>query len=172
MITTDRIIVIAGAIVAFLLQVILAPHIAVFSTVPNFMAAYCLAMAVARPGSAGLLMPFIMGLLYDLASGGPVGAMAFSLTAFSALGSWVFPRVNNDTAFMAVVVLAVSVFLTELAYGLLFLLSGYSAGVLEAFAYRVLPCFIYNFVIALVVYLVAMRLLNRDPVMQSEIKQL
>lgn len=170
--TTDRITTIIGAVAAFLLQVLLAPHIAVFPAVPDFMAAYCLAVVIARSGAGVPALPFVMGLAYDLVSGGPVGAMAFSLTAVSALGAWMHRRADNDTAFMAIAVLAASVLLVELAYGLFFLLFGYAAGFADALAYRILPCFLYDLALALVLYLVAVRFLNRDTVLRSEIKQL
>ena len=172
MITTDRIVIAVGALAAFLLQVLIAPHIAILSAMPNFMVAFSLAIAIARKEGVSPILPFAMGLLFDLLSGGPVGAMAFSLTAASALGSWIYRRTGNDTLFMAIAVLAASVFVLELLYGLLILLFGFAAGFFEAFVYRMLPCFIYDFIVTLIAYLVVVRFLNRDVPLQSEIKQL
>lgn len=169
---TDRIAAVVGAFVAFLLQVFLAPHIAIAGIVPNFMAAYCLAIAVARGRLAGLLLPFVVGLVFDLLSGGPVGAMAFSLTAVSAFGSWLVRRANNDTSFMGALVLALSVLVLEVIFGLFYLLFGYSAGFFEALAYRMLPCFLYDFLIALAVFMVGLRFFGRGAVVRSEITQL
>ena len=168
----DRIIVVVGAVVAVLLQAFVAPHIAIGYAVPNVLAAYCLAIAVVRADSAGPVLPFVLGLVYDLMSGGPVGAMAFTLTAVSTLASWLFQRANNDTVFMAIAVLFASVLLVELAYGVFYLLFGYAAGFFEAFAYRIVPCFVYDAVLALVLYLLASRFLRREAPLQSEIRQL
>ena len=41
-----------GALVAVVLQVAVAPNIALFGAVPNFILAYCLVIAIARPQSA------------------------------------------------------------------------------------------------------------------------
>ena len=172
MITAERMVAIAGAVVAVVLQVLLAPHIIVGFAAPNFAAAFCLALAIARPDGVSPVLPFVLGLLYDLLSGGPVGGMAFVLTAFSALTAWVFRRVNNDTLFMALSVLAASVLLVELSYGILYLLLGYAANVVEAFVYRVLPCFVYDAVLALISYLVIGRLAARSVPSQPEITQL
>lgn len=168
----ERIVIVVVAIVATLLQVLLAPHIAIGYAVPNFMAMFCLVVAIVRSDIVGPVLPFVMGLLFDLLSGGPVGGMAFSLTAICALGSWFFQRANNDTLFMALVVLVVSVLLIDMLYGGLFLMFGYAAGVLEAFVYRVLPCFIYDAVLAIVLYLIVTRFLSKQAPYTSEIRHL
>ena len=170
--TDDRFVVGVGAFLSLLLQVLLAPHIAIGFGVPNFIATFCLAMAVARQDASGPVLTFVMGLLYDLLSGGPIGAMAFSLTLVGALASSVFRRTNNDTVFMAIAVLVGAVFLTELAYGILYLLFGSAMGFAEALAFRVLPCFLYDIVIALVFYFVLTRLVGQKAPSHSEIKQL
>ena len=168
----NRIVVVAGALIAFLLQVLLAPHIAIGFGLPNFMVAFCLAIAVARQDLTGPVLTFLMGLLYDLLSGGPVGGMAFSLTLAGALASSTFRRANNDTTFMAVAVLVGAVFVAELVYGLLFLLFGYAIGFGEALAFRILPCFLYDFVIALAFYFILTRILVQGAPSRSEIRQL
>ena len=161
-----------AAVVAVLLQVLLAPHMAIGHALPNLILVCCLVTSLARPLQSGPVLPFILGLVFDLVSGGPVGAMAFSLVAASSFEAWLFERVNNDTAFMAISVLAFGVMLAELLYGLVFLLFGYAAGVLDAFVYRILPCFLYDFVLSLLAYLVLARLLSGGESPNTEIKQL
>ena len=172
MITVERMIIVVGAIFAALLQAFLAPNIAIGYAVPNFAVAFCLAVAIARADIFGPVLPFVLGLVYDLMSGGPVGAMAFSLTAFSMLAAWLFQRANNDTVFMAIAVLLLGVVLVELTYGMFYLLFGYAAGFFEALVYRILPCFVYDAVLALLLYLVLARFLRREAPLQSEIRQL
>lgn len=172
MITTERVATVIGALVAVLVQVLVAPHIAVGFAVPNFMAAFALVVAVARSESAGLALPFIVGLAYDLVSGGPVGAMAFAVTAVSSATAWAHRRAGNDTLFMALFVLVVGVLAVEVAYGAFILMLGYSASLLEALAYRVVPCFVYDAIIAVVLYLVLARLMRPEVPFTSEIRQL
>jgi len=172
LITGERIVHGIAAVVAVLLQVLVAPHIAIGFAVPNFILAFCFAFAIVRAEFAGPVMPFVLGLIFDLVSGGPVGAMAFALPLLVTLESWLFERMNNDTLFMVIAVVGICVFLAEFIYGMIFLLFGYTAGFFEAFAYRILPCFIYDFILALLVYAGASRFFTGDTVTRTEIKQL
>ena len=140
MITQERIVTIVGAVLAVLLQIILAPHIGLFGVVPNIIVAYTLVVAVTQPQSFSSVMPFVLGLFFDLFTGGPVGAMAFSLMVFSVV------------AFL--------------------LLFGYPAGLFEAIAYRVFPCFVYDLVIGLLLYPLAKRFLMPTGVPRTELTQL
>lgn len=168
MISTERIIVIVGALVAVLLQVLVAPQIAY----PNFLAAFCLVVALVQPNMFRYVLPFVLGLVYDLVSGGPIGAMAFTLTACCALAIGVFSRTDNDTLFMGFVVLALSVLVLEVLYGVFLLMFGFAANLLDAFAYRMLPCFLFDFVIAAILYPLASRFLTTSVPLRSEITQL
>jgi len=155
--TPDRIAVVVGAVLALFLQATLAPNIAIFSAMPNFIVVFVLIVAVSRPHAFGAALPFVMGLLYDLMTGGPVGVMAFSLTAFSYLIARLFSSLENDTLFMPLVMMALGIILIETSYGLFLLLFGYNAGFFEAFAYRIAPCFVYDLVIAVILYLLTTR---------------
>ena len=172
MIGTDRIASVVAAVLAVVLQVFLAPHISIGYAVPNFVAAACIALAVSRAGALTPAAPFVLGLLYDLISGGPVGAMAFTLTVASTFAGWLFKHTNNDTVFMALVALLAGVFFVEFAYGAFFLLFGYATGFVEAVVYRMLPCLLYDLVLTLVVYFLLVRFVRPDVPLTSEIRQL
>ena len=107
MITRTRIFTLAGAVLVVLLQVLVAPHIALSSCVPNFLVAFAMVLSVTRRRAYGCVLPFVLGLLFDLMSGGPVGAMAFSLTLVSMFASRAFLVLDNDTLFMPVIIMAV-----------------------------------------------------------------
>lgn len=172
MLANPRSLTIVGAVAAVLLQVLVAPHIAIGYGMPNVIAAYCLVVAVVQPGLFRHVLPFAMGLVYDLISGGPVGAMAFSLTAVCAFASWFFRRSGNDTVFMGLASLAVGALLAEFVYGVFFLMFGYSANLLDAFVFRILPCFLYDAVIVFALYPLALRFLSSKAPLRSEITQL
>lgn len=158
----DRAIVIAGAVIAVLLQVVLAPYISIGYAVPDFIAVFALLAAVTRPHSFGAVLPFVLGLAYDLLTGGPLGAMAFSLTAFSFLAARLFAALDNDTLFMPLALLALGLFLVELSYGMFLLLFGYNAGIAGALAYRIAPCFVYDLVLGAALYPLAARFLRQS----------
>ena len=167
-----RIVVIIGALVAVVLQVLVAPHVTLFGAVPNFLLAFSLVTAVIRAGEYNPVLPFVLGLFFDLFTGGPVGAMAFSLTLFSVVAARVFDTMNNDTLFMPALVLGIGTLLVELSYGMFLLLFGYPAGLFEAIAYRVFPCFVYDLVIGLLLYPLAKRFLISAGVQRTELTQL
>ena len=96
----ERIALVVGALIALALQVMLAPVLAIGPAQPNFIAVYCLAAAVARPQSAGPVLPFVMGMAYDLVGGGAVGSLAFLLVLVTVVASRTMGALNNDTLFM------------------------------------------------------------------------
>lgn len=162
MITGERIFIVAGAFVALLLQILVVPHMTLFGgmAMPNVLVIFVMLVAVTRPAQFGPVLPFVLGLLFDLIGGGPVGAMAFSLTVFSMAVSAIILRANNDTAFVALVLLALGLLLVELSYGVFLMLFGYRVDLLAALAYRIVPCFLYDAVVAAVLFPLASRFLQ------------
>lgn len=150
--TRENIAVAVGGAVAVLLQIIVAPNIAVFSAMPNFVLAYVLAVSIARPNASSLVLAFVLGLLYGLIGTGPVGAMAFLLVLASYLFSRAFSVLDNDTLFMPLVILVVSAFAIEALYAAFLIGLGTDVGFVDAFVYRALPCALYDSVAALVLY--------------------
>ena len=148
----EGIVIAVGAVVALLLQIVVAPNIALFSAQPNFLLAYVLVVAIARPLDAGSALPFALGLVCDLLGSGPVGGYAFLFViAFSVL--------DNDTLFMPVTIFVVATFAAEMLYGALLIGLGLSASPVDAFLYRALPCTLYDCVVGLVLYPIIARLL-------------
>lgn len=152
--------VVIGAVIAVVLQVVLAPNVALFSAMPNFIMVYCLLVAIVRPMTAGPVLPFVLGLVSDLVVGTPVGSSALLLVLFCFLASRAFAVLNNDTLLIPVVVLAVASLVLELLMGAFSLSFGVNVDVANAFLYRALPCGLYDCVVALLLYPLAARLLT------------
>ena len=157
---------IAGALIVVLLQVVLAPNIALFGVVPNFIMAYVLVVSIACPDQSGPVFAFVLGLLLDLLGSGPVGAMAFLLTGVSFLAKRIFMLLNNDTLFMPLFIVGASTFAVELLYAVFMMLFGAGVGALDAFVFRALPGFVYSFLVALVLYPIVVRFLAQ-PIQQQ-----
>lgn len=157
--TREHIVVAVGAIVAILLQIVVAPNIAIFAAQPNFLLAYVLAVAIARPLEAGPVLPFVLGLLSDLLGTGPVGAMALLFVLVSFLASRAFAVLDNDTLFMPLTILVVATFAVEMLYGVLLIALGLPVSPVDAFLYRALPCSLYDCVVGLVLYPLVARLM-------------
>ena len=146
-----------GAVIAVLLQITVAPAITLFEAVPNFIVAFCIVRAVATPAASGSVMPLVLGLLFDLMGGGPVGGMAFVLVLVTFLASRLFMALNNDTLFMPVAIMLACIMLVEVMYGLIVVVCGADVPLGEAFLYRTLPCMLYDCVIGLLLYPIAAR---------------
>ena len=153
-VTRDGIAVAVGAVIAVLLQIVVAPNIALFGAMPNFVVAYALLVAIVRPATAGPVMPFVLGLVFDL-----VGAMAFLLVLMTFLAARAFAVLDNDTLFMPLVIFVAATVLVEALYAAFLLALGFDAGALDVFLYRALPCALYDCVIGLVLYPLAARVL-------------
>ena len=97
--------------------------------------------------------------MFDLVSGGPVGAMAFLLVLMTFLAARAFAVLDNDTLFMPLAIFTACALLAELCYGMLLMACGLAANPLEALFTRALPCALYDCAVGLVVYFVMARLL-------------
>lgn len=150
--TRENIVVAIGAVVAVLLQIIVAPNIMLFSSMPDFVVVYVLIVAILRPHSAGPVLPFILGLILDLLGGGPVGAMAFLLVLASFVTSRTFAVLDNGTLFMPLVVFAAATLIVEFLYAVLLVATGVDMSLVDAFVYRVLPCTLFDCVVGFILY--------------------
>lgn len=141
-----------GAVLMVLLQIIVAPGISIGHATPNLLLVYALASALVVPRPANLVLPFLLGLLFDLMGGGPLGTMAFVLLVMCAFVSWVYVRFENDSLFIPLVLLVFGVLFSEILYGVIIVLCGYPTTIGEALLYRSLPCALYNIALALAVF--------------------
>lgn len=155
----DSVAVVVGAAIAIAAQLVVAPNIALFSAMPNFITVFCLLVAIVRPAASGPVLPFAMGLVADLAVGTPVGASSLLLVLVCAIVSRAFLVLNNDTVLVPLVLLAVASLLIELLTGAFMLSLGMQADLGSAFVYRALPCGLYDCVVGLVLYPLAARFL-------------
>lgn len=155
----DSLAVAIGAAIAVLAQIIIAPNITILAAVPNFLAAYALVVAIVRPTNSSLVLAFVLGLIFDLLGSGPVGLMALLLVLATFAASRAFMVLNNDTLFMPLVILVVSMLAIEMLYAVFLIGLGYASSLVDAFLYRALPCALYDCVIALVFYPLALRFL-------------
>ena len=152
------VVVVVGAVIAYVLQIVVAPAITIVSAMPNFIAIFAAIYTVSRARATSYVVPFVLGLIFDFVSGGPVGALAFSLTLSCAIASLLFSALDNDTIFVALVSVVVALLLTEVIYGIFLLAMGYEAGVLQALVYRALPCALYDCVLGCILYPLIVRL--------------
>ena len=157
---------VVGAIIAVALQIVLAPNIALFGIVPNFIMAYALAVAVACVGQTGPVFFFVLGLLFDLLGSGPVGAMAFLLLAAATLAQRAFLLLDNDTLFIPLFLVIASTLAVEVVYALFMLAFGGAVSLFDALLLRALPCTLYSGLIGVALYPICVRFLGQ-PIQQQ-----
>ncbi|MDD7369284.1 MAG: rod shape-determining protein MreD [Berryella intestinalis] len=152
----------AGALVALLLQLLAAPALSIGGAVPNFAIVFVMAYALVRPHRLGPVMPFALGLAFDLVSGAPVGSMAFSLLLISIVVARLFEALDNDAILVPLVLLGGGVLAVELIHALFMLAGGVSASLGDALIHVVVPCAVYEFFLGAATYLVMHRFAPRQ----------
>jgi len=146
-----------GALVAVILQALVAPYITIGYAMLNLIMCYVILMAIIRADKQGYIMPFVLGLCYDLMSSGTVGAMAFICVVLTFVISRIYSMLANDTMLIPVVLITLGCFVGELIYGCLLIVCGLDVSLPEALLYRMLPCGLYDTVVSLVAYVLIVR---------------
>lgn len=159
----ERILVIVGAVVAVLLQVLVAPNISLFSAVPNFLIVYTLLVAMVVPDEEHYVLAFVMGFISDLLGYGPVGALAFLLIIAAFIASRLHAAFANGTVFVPLIAMMATIFVVEVCYALFMLIAGSGLSVGDSFMYRVIPATLYDCVLGLLLYPVMRRLFSASP---------
>lgn len=155
----DTLSLVLGALAAVLLQIVVAPNIAIMGAMPNVIAAYVVIAAIVRPADSVLVLGFVLGIVYDLLGYGPIGAMAFLLTLLAFLATRTFGVLDSESPFMPVAVIVCAMLLLEALYAGFLVALGQVSGFGTALLYRALPCALFDCVVALLLYPLARRLI-------------
>lgn len=140
-----------GAVASVVLQIVLAPNIALGGVVPNLLVIYTLIIAMLVPGTLSLWMAFILGLLSDLIGMGPVGSTSLLLLIACFCVSRVFAAIADGRMSGALVTLVVFALLVNVVYSV-FLVAASQATLLDALMYRALPQTLFECAMGLVAY--------------------
>ncbi len=127
------------ALICGVLQLALAPNIALGNGRANFALVFAAVIALSRGGSQGVVAGFCAGLFFDLSTTGPIGLMAGILTVAShILGSEQRNRMAGDFA-ASVVSFSAASLACSVVYSLAMLLVGQSSSFLDALFLRAVP---------------------------------
>lgn len=148
----DTVIAIVGGLVAVVLQIIIAPNIAIFSAMPNFVLAYTGIVAMLCRENRIIVLAFVLGLAYDLLGSNPVGLMAGLCVVVAFVAGKAYDMFGNDTVFVPLAVSMVCSLIVELVYALALLGFGLEASLADAVLLRALPCAFYDAAMALIVF--------------------
>jgi rod shape-determining protein MreD len=149
-------------VIATLLQVGLAPYIALGGIVPNMLLLVAITLALIQGPRSGMIAGFSAGLIFDLLGTAPVGpaALAFCVVGFIAGSLQANTFAEGWT--LPLVILFVASMLAEVAYGLILAVLGeWGAGAGAVFTVM-LPGAVYNAALAVLVYPWLARFLRQD----------
>ncbi|MBN1193351.1 MAG: rod shape-determining protein MreD [Coriobacteriia bacterium] len=158
----------AGALaVAVVMQVMLAPHLAIGNIMPNFPLLVVVTLAFVEGPSAGAVAGFVAGLLLDLLSTGPVGAWALVLTATGYTAGMLQENLFAEGWLAPVTVAIVAGFVADFSYLVVVAILGVGPAFWESLGQAVLPRAVYNAVLVMLAYPWLARFLRSDRSMKS-----
>jgi rod shape-determining protein MreD len=141
-----------GSLIAFLLQVMIAPNIAILDVVPNFILGFVVLNAMLCNSIRSSLTGFILGLLYDFIAQGPLGIMALALALVGYSVSSINKELFTSGWPIQAVLLLVAAFFGELLHAAFLSISGYDPDFLLSIGMRVVPGALYDAIFGLIVF--------------------
>ncbi len=158
---------IAALLLGFVLQVALAPYLAIGGIVPNFLLLVVVTLALVEGSGWGCASGFVAGLLFDLIGSGPVGPMALVLAVVGYAAGALQANLFAEGWLLPLTVLGIASITAGLAYGLILALVGEASGLWHTFWSVMLPEALYNVALGLLTYPVLARFLRRDRPMNT-----
>jgi rod shape-determining protein MreD len=154
-------------LVAVVLQIALAPQIAVFGVVPNLVFLVVITLALTEGPVAGSVAGFVGGLLFDLLGSSIVGpyALVFCVTGYVA--GLLHANMFAEGWLLPVTVVFLASLGAELAFGIIMAVLDVGMPFGTAFVRIMLPTAVYTTLLAVLVYPLLSRLLRRDRTVKS-----
>ena len=132
------------SVVIVVIQVVFAPILTVFSTVPSFIVSFVLVLSIMRRPDTTYVYAFVLGLIADLLTHTPVGLTPLLLLIAVFCLSRVFEVLDDTSLAMPLIALAATLLVFELLF--------------DIFAQRVIPATILNSLIAALLFVIMRRL--------------
>lgn len=154
-------------IAAVTLQVAIAPQMAVFGVVPNFVFLVVVTLALVEGPVAGSVAGFAGGLLFDLLGASVVGPYALVFCIVGYLAGLLHANMFAEGWLLPVSVVFLASFGAELAYGVLMAILDVGLPFWSALVRIMLPGAVYNTVLAVLLYPLMTRVLRRDRTVKS-----
>lgn len=149
-----------ACVLGFVLQVFLAPNIAINGISPNIMLIALAPVALTTSQRASVIAGFLMGFLFDLLGAGPIGVMALVMAVVGFTLPLLIKSISTQSFVSWMIVMAICCFGSFFAYDIVCSIIGYETSFLSSILYKVLPWTIYTLVIAALVFPIMRRLLG------------
>lgn len=158
----------AGALlIAMVLQVMLAPHMAIRGIMPNFLLLVVITLSFVEGPSAGAVAGFTAGLILDLLSTGPIGAWALVLSTAGYSGGMLQENLFAEGWLLPVTVAIIAGLMADFSYLIVVTILGVGPAFWESLVRTVLPRAVYNAVLVMLAYPWLARTLRSDRSMKS-----
>lgn len=149
--------------VIVIIQVVFAPILTVFSTVPSFIVSFVLVLSIMRRPDTTYVYSFVLGLIADLLTHTSVGLTPLLLLIAVFCLSRVFEVLDDTSLAMPIIALAATLLVFELLFAIVLLVLGYQGSFFEILAQRVIPATILNSLIAALLFVIMRRLPFAQP---------
>lgn len=149
------------------LQVALAPHMAVFGVVPNFVFLVVVTVALTQGPVAGGVTGLIGGLVFDLLGIGLVGPFGLVLAVVGYAAGMLSANLFAEGWRLPVTVVAIASLTTEVAYGIVLAVLGAGLPFWHSLVTIMLPGALYHTALAVLAFPVLARLLRTERAMKS-----
>jgi rod shape-determining protein MreD len=141
-----------GSLIAFLLQVGIAPNIAILDVVPNLILGFVILNAMFCSTVRSSLTGFTLGVLYDLSAQGSLGIMSLVLALVGYSVSSLNKELFAGGWHVQALFLLIASFLGELLHAALLSILGYDPDFLLSIGMRVVPGALYDAVFGFIVF--------------------
>jgi rod shape-determining protein MreD len=152
---------------AFVLQVMLAPHMALFGVVPNLLLLVVITLAFVEGPSAGAIAGFGGGLMLDLLGTAPVGAWALVLAVTGYTSGMLQENLFAEGWLAPVTVAVIAGLVADTFYLIVLAIVGAGPAFWASLGQVVLPGAVYNAMLVLLAYPWLARFLRSDRTMKS-----
>lgn len=151
---------------AAILQVSVAPQLAIGSVVPNLLLLVVVTLALTEGPNSGSTVGFFAGLLLDLLGSGPIGLWALVLCVVGYAAGMMEANMFAHGWLLPVTVVFFAGLISEAAYGLILVIVGAGGSFWESLWATTMPGTLYDTVLAVLVYPWLARLLRQEPDMR------
>lgn len=154
-------------VVSVVLQVALAPQIALLGVVPNLLFLVVVTLAFLEGPVAGSVAGFVGGLFFDLLGASVVGPYALVFCLVGYMAGLLQANLFAEGWLLPVTIVFVAGLGAEVAYGVIMAVLDVGMPFWGAFIRIMLPGAVYNTALAVLLYPVLARVLRQDRSMRS-----
>lgn len=140
-----------------ILQLALAPNIAIGGAIPNFLLIAVVCAGVIKGSRTGCITGFAAGLLYDLISDCPFGTMTMTLAIVGFVIGYFAWGLLVESLGMTIALFAASTVFAEFMNAVLLTISGKDTSLWQALYLNVLPSAAYDTLFAVICFLIMKR---------------